>query len=178
MDNWEDGFSSDVFGSGEYYEDGGSDFGRAAEQGVVILPNGDVPEYTEGWPTESAYPEEKAFAIQPVESYDDILGIQKEADESMLSTPEIMETAEEGAVLGVDNQQEKEIVYRILGTSGGENTIYSIDDVYSVMLDLRTELRNLNRHQENQETFGYVTVALLSMIMGGIVAYGFFRRII
>lgn len=182
MYEWEDGFTSEI---GYDSESGGNEgyFGEGQPGGnVIILPNGDKERREEDtgtdWASETVYPEEEEKSIQSLESYDDILGIRNEADASMLSQVEIMETAEEGAVLGVDNQQEKEIVYRILGTTGGESNIYSIDDVYPVLLDIRTELRNLNRHQTNMETFGFVTVALLSMVMGGLVTYGFFRRII
>ena len=181
MDEWQDGFTSEIG-----YNEGNGDtegwFGQGQPgNGIIILPNGDEERREEtgtNWASETVYPEEEKKSIQSLESYDDILGIRKEADTSMLSQIESVEAAEEGAVLGVDNQQEKEIVYRILGTSGGESNIYSIDDVYPILVDIRTELRNLNRHQTNMETFGFVTVALLSMVMGGLVTYGFFRRII
>lgn len=183
MDRWEDGFTSDIGyegSSGEYDTTFGGE--GAGGESIIILPNGDEArgeEYKNAdWASETVYPEEEERSIQSLETYDDILGIRKEADKTMLSQAENVEAAEEGSVLGVDNQQEKEIVYRILGATGGENTIYSLDDVYPVLLDIRTELRNLNRHQTNMETFGFVTVALLSMVMGGLVCYGFFRRII
>lgn len=179
MDNWEDGFGYVGGYEGEY-------FGGYTEDGqrIIILPNGDeardyVARGTEEYP-EYIEPEEETVILPVNEQYeyDDILGIKTIADESMLSTLEDVSIAEESSILDVDNEQEKEIIYRILGTTGGEDTIYSIDDVYSVLLDVRNELVNSNRHMTNLETFGYVMVALVSMLLGGMIVYGFFRRIL
>lgn len=96
-----------------------------------------------------------------------------------------------GDILGIGEEAQKEMVLvgsedqnTVSTTEGATETTTElyVQDPYTVALyerfvEFSEKQENVNIHYHNMETFSMVEIAVITMILGGIVAYGFLRRI-